>query len=280
MVFLLPLYHPLRLVEEICMLDHLSRGRLELGVGRGASPFELAQFGVEAAESRAMFQEALQLLVDGLRTGRMSNPDGRYHPLVRADLILRPYQQPYPPLWYPTESYESVPWIAQQGISLLTRRLPPGKTAGDFAAAYRRELEAHREEPGRLNGHVAEPLVGVVRHVLVAETDAEALTTAREAWKHFTDSHGYLGRLHGRPAAAQVDFDAQLGERMVLVGSPATVREGVRAVVSEARCTYFACCFAWGNLSTERVLGSIDLFTRHVRPAIEGTFGGAVAAGG
>lgn len=268
MVFLLPLYHPVRLAEEICMLDQLSRGRLELGVGRGASPFELAQFGVDAAETRAMFREALQLLLDGLRTGQMANPESRYFPLARANLVLRPYQRPYPPLWYPTESFESVPWVGQQGISLLTRRIPEGKTAGDFAAVYRRELDAHRGDTTRLNHHVAEPFSGIVRHVLVAETDDEALRMGREAWKHFTDSHGYLGQLHGRPPAAQVDFDAQRAERMVLVGSPSTVRDEVLAVTEEANSTYFASCFSWGNLSTDKTLASIDLFTRQVRPAI------------
>src|SRR5438477_11827609 len=55
LVYLLPLYNPVRLLQEVCMLDHLSRGRLELGVGRGASPHELALYGVDAAETRAMF---------------------------------------------------------------------------------------------------------------------------------------------------------------------------------------------------------------------------------
>ena len=55
LVYLLPLYHPLRLIEEVCMLDHLSGGRLELGIGRGVSPYELGYFGVDAADSRAFF---------------------------------------------------------------------------------------------------------------------------------------------------------------------------------------------------------------------------------
>src|SRR5438445_10189538 len=58
LVYLLPLYEPLRLIEEICMLDHLSGGRLELGVGRGVSPYELGCFGVDVVDSRAIFNEA------------------------------------------------------------------------------------------------------------------------------------------------------------------------------------------------------------------------------
>src|SRR6266540_3588260 len=55
LVYLLPLYEPLRLIEEVCMLDHLSAGRLELGIGRGVSPYELRCFGVDVADSRAIF---------------------------------------------------------------------------------------------------------------------------------------------------------------------------------------------------------------------------------
>jgi alkanesulfonate monooxygenase SsuD/methylene tetrahydromethanopterin reductase-like flavin-dependent oxidoreductase (luciferase family) len=277
MVFALPLYHPVRLVEEICMLDQLSRGRLELGVGRGISPDELAQYGVNAAESRAIFQETFKLVIDGLRTGRMSNPDGKYVPLAGADLILRPYQKPYPPLWYPTENPDSVSWVGREGINLLMRRLPETTSAGELAAMYRRELAANRAAPDRLNGHVAEPWVGVVRHVFVADTDAEALRVAREAWKAFNENHSYLRIKRGLPPAAQADFDASLGERLLLAGSPATVREGVQAVADAATCDYFACVFSWGSLTQEQVLRSIDLFTRQVRPAITPARGGVAA---
>src|SRR5215211_6292996 len=67
LVYLLPLYNPLRLVQEICMLDNMNRGRLEVGVGRGVSPYELAFYSVTPQESRAMFREALEILVTGLR---------------------------------------------------------------------------------------------------------------------------------------------------------------------------------------------------------------------
>jgi len=62
LVYLLPLYNPLRLTQEICMLDHLSQGRLELGVGRGVSPYELAFYNVDRQKSRDMFREALDAI--------------------------------------------------------------------------------------------------------------------------------------------------------------------------------------------------------------------------
>ena len=72
LVYLLPLYNPLRLAQEICMLDNMSRGRLEVGVGRGVSPYELAFYNVSPQEARVMFREALDILIAALTTGEVS----------------------------------------------------------------------------------------------------------------------------------------------------------------------------------------------------------------
>src|ERR671936_1646957 len=77
LVYLLPLYNPLRLIQEICMLDSMSRGRLEVGVGRGVSPYELAFYKVTPQGARAMFREALDILTSGLASGEVSH-EGKY----------------------------------------------------------------------------------------------------------------------------------------------------------------------------------------------------------
>jgi alkanesulfonate monooxygenase SsuD/methylene tetrahydromethanopterin reductase-like flavin-dependent oxidoreductase (luciferase family) len=98
LVYLLPLYNPLRLIEEVCMLDHLSGGRLELGVGRGVTPYELGYFGVDAAGTRAIFNEALAVLLAGLTHERLTfaGEHYRYHDVP---MELHPLQRPYPSLW-------------------------------------------------------------------------------------------------------------------------------------------------------------------------------------
>src|SRR3712207_4256967 len=78
LVYLLPMYQPLRLIEEICMLDHLSGGRLDLGVGRGISPYELAYHGVDPPHARDMFHEALAVLTAGMTRPRLSH-QGRFY---------------------------------------------------------------------------------------------------------------------------------------------------------------------------------------------------------
>src|SRR2546429_8353865 len=78
LVYLLPLYSPLRLIGEICMLDHLSGGRLDLGVGRGVSPYEVGYHGLDPARTPPMFQEALDGLGAGLTSARLS-PRGEHY---------------------------------------------------------------------------------------------------------------------------------------------------------------------------------------------------------
>ena len=72
MVFCIPLYHPIRLLEEICMLDQMSGGRLEMGIGRGISPIEGDFFGVDAGDALAIYREGLELILKGLQGGDLS----------------------------------------------------------------------------------------------------------------------------------------------------------------------------------------------------------------
>src|SRR3954463_5549246 len=99
LVYLLPLYHPIRLAEEIAMLDQLSHGRLEVGVGRGRSPIELKLYDRDAAEGQAVYNEALAILQQALRPEPTNFPGNNFNsrdvPFER-----RPARQPHPPFWY------------------------------------------------------------------------------------------------------------------------------------------------------------------------------------
>src|SRR5260370_28188677 len=99
LVYTLPLYHPLRLTEEICTLDQLSGGRLELGVGRGVSPLEIASFGVDPAKSQAMYLQAYDVVMKALASRTLSFTGADYN-FDHSPFILEPVQKPHPPLWY------------------------------------------------------------------------------------------------------------------------------------------------------------------------------------
>ncbi len=267
LVYLLPLYNPLRLIEEICMLDHLSRGRLEIGIGRGASPYELAPFHVKIDEARAIFDEALAIVLQGLRTGEVRY-EGHYFAFQDVRAVLRPLQQPYPPLWYPTNYPNSVPWLGQQNLSTVFGSLFPSLTAtGEQLAIYNREREAHRDNPDRLNGHVADPCYGLVRHVYVAETDAQAQAEAKAAYAEYSTSFGYLWNLHQDDRIKRPDWDTFVGQGGIYVGAPATVRARVQEAIAVTGANYFAGAFAFGSLTAEQTIRSLRLFAEEVMPA-------------
>jgi alkanesulfonate monooxygenase SsuD/methylene tetrahydromethanopterin reductase-like flavin-dependent oxidoreductase (luciferase family) len=269
LVYLLPLYNPLRLIEEVCMLDHLSGGRLELGVGRGVSPYEVGYFGIDAARSRAIFHEALAVLVAGLTRERLTF-EGDHYSYRDVPIELSPLQRPYPPLWYATHTPESVEYAARHGYNFAT--LGPAVAVGQLVDLYWRTWEACRHEPDRLNAHVTEPRVGVMRQVYVADSDGEALATARSAHKDWYRSITKLWHEHGdHHPDGLFSWEVAVQHETILFGSPSRVREQMARLVEVSRCNYVICCFAWGSLTPEQAARSLSLFVEEVMPAFTGS---------
>ena len=264
LAYLLPLYDPLRLIEEVCMLDHLSGGRLELGVGRGVSPYELGYFGVDATGTRAIFDEALAVLLAGMTNKRLTF-QGEHYQYHDVPMELYPLQQPYPPLWYPTHVPESVEKAAAQGHNFVGNGL--AANVRELVDIYWKSWEAHRHEPGRLNGHVTEPKVGIQRQVFVADTDGEALTAAQSAHESWYRSITKLWHAHdGHSFDGRFSWDTSTQHETIIFGSPERVREQIARLLEVSGCNYVICIFAWGTLTHEQTLRSLRLFAEEVMP--------------
>lgn len=262
LVYLLPLYEPLRLIEEICMLDHLCDGRLELGVGRGVSPYELSAFGLRPEETQGRFDEALQVIVQGLTSSHLDFHGEHYH-YHQVPMALQPAQVPYPPLWYPTHNPAKIAYAARHGYHYVG--LGPAHVLKASVDEYRRQWAAHRSDANRLNAHVPEPLLGAMRQVLVADTDAKAETLARAA---HADWYRSITKLWHDNDDHSVDplfsWDLGVAGETLLFGSPDTVRGKVERLLEESGCNYFIGSFAWGSLPLAAAARSLDLFAEHV----------------
>ncbi|MBV8889912.1 MAG: LLM class flavin-dependent oxidoreductase, partial [Alphaproteobacteria bacterium] len=121
MVYLLPLYHPLRLIDEVCMLDQLSNGRFLYGVGRGISPIEVGFYGVDFTTGMQQFREAFDATIIGLTEPELTY-HGKFYDFDHVPIALKPVQQPYPELWYGTSRPDSIPWAAEHGAHIVTLR--------------------------------------------------------------------------------------------------------------------------------------------------------------
>ncbi|MCA1646642.1 MAG: LLM class flavin-dependent oxidoreductase [Chloroflexi bacterium] len=269
--YVMPLYEPIRLLEEIAMLDQLSGGRLELGLSRGSTGEHIDG---NPEESRARFQEVLEVMLMGLATGEIDY-HGKYFDYDHVRTRLRSLQRPYPPLWYPTSNADSIPWVAAHGMSTAFA-VHLGSGFSNIAAMvqrYKTEYAAHQTDAGRLNGHVDHPNYGFSMHVHVAETDALARAQAQPAYDQFMHNFTYRYVLRGRPDryADRADFATELQRGRLLVGSPDTVREQLGAYLDQSGANYFIGCFSFGSLPSDQILTSVDLFATQVIPAVSRT---------
>ncbi len=271
LVYIVPMYPPLRLIEEICMLDQLSGGRFELGVGRGISPYELAYSGINFLEAQGMYEEALEVILAGLRGGKLTHR-GRYYQFLGVPMELEPVQRPHPPLWQGVVSPESAASTARRNVNVVTNG--PCPAVHTIVDAYFSAWSGPAD---------ARPLVGMQRHVYVADTDAEAVTIAGPAYKAWYDSLTSLWRQFGSAPVRFADsLERAMANDAAIVGSPATVRAEVERHLATSGCTYFIGRFIFGTLGYERASRSLELFSREVMPRLaagaEATPAAAVAA--
>ena len=264
LVYILPLYNPLRLVEEICMLDHLSEGRLDIGVGRGASPFELAYYGVNITESRAIFDAALDVLMKGLTGERLSHRD-EWFKYSGVPMMLRPLQQPHPPLWFAAGGLESLEFAAQRGMNVVAAGASyyVGRTIKRFHEAWDRGSS----QRSRLGIPERTPMVGVRRHVVVAETDASAEGVARPAYKAWGESYALGWRVfNAAPTLLVEDYDEARRSELLVVGSPDTVRRELAKQIAETKLNYLIMSMTFGSMQHREAMRSLDLFAFEVMP--------------
>jgi alkanesulfonate monooxygenase SsuD/methylene tetrahydromethanopterin reductase-like flavin-dependent oxidoreductase (luciferase family) len=265
LVYLLPFYHPLRLIEEVCMLDQMSGGRLLLGVGRGVSPFETAYYGLDFAKTGDMYHEAFQLLLKGLAADELTF-EGKYYRYDRVPMILKPVQRPHPPLWYGTAIPENADWPAANDVNVVIIALR--ETVRVITDRYR-AVRAKLGKPAD-----ALPLVGGTRHIVVADTDAAAMSIARRAYPRWRASFRWLFERHNtEPRIAALypeSFDGMVALDNAVAGSPKTVRDFIAAEIAATGVNYMLGWFAFGDMTLKESLHSIELFAREVMPAFAG----------
>ncbi len=174
-VYVLPLHHPIRLIEEISMLDHLSNGRLELGVGRGGvleAYFWCQDSDPETNEAR--YHETLEIVLEGLSHDELTY-QGKFYEFNSVPMRLRPQQGPHPPLWY----MRNPETAALGGMNCVILGSLDRMEA--LSRRYQRVwADTHGAGTPTRQGTV--PKIGLITHLLLADTDAEAAEIAKPAW--------------------------------------------------------------------------------------------------
>jgi alkanesulfonate monooxygenase SsuD/methylene tetrahydromethanopterin reductase-like flavin-dependent oxidoreductase (luciferase family) len=270
LVYLLPLYSPLRMIEEICMLDHLSYGRLDVGVGRGVSPYELKYHKVEHEDSRDIFFDAFECVSAGLRTDSLTYK-GKHYVYENVPIALRPLQKPQPPFWYASSNEIGSTWAGERGLHFVTLGPTPfaKKNIEAFKAAFAKRgapAQPKAEFPGGI-------VIGVQRHIFVADSDDEAHRFAKPAMEvHLANlnwrrvKHGATGLTSRLNVPRGATYEDCLADGTVIAGSPHTVRDKIERQVAELGVNYLLTYLFLGTMSLAEALRSLALFSSEVMP--------------
>ncbi|MDP7066328.1 MAG: LLM class flavin-dependent oxidoreductase [Acidimicrobiales bacterium] len=262
LVHLFPFYDPMRLYEELCMLDHLSEGRLDIGFGKGVSPPEQILWGVPGDEALDRTNEVLNFVLSAMRLatveglGCLFNFEGSYWSTSDHPLEIGPFQEPHPPLWRPGNPSTA----AQMGVSTII----PGPTA-----LLPERVEAFRtEQTSEVAGGYL-PIISTLRRVVIATTHEEALRIAERAWRHFDANLTKLFRKYDLWPPTIVpsflgDVEMALATESLIVGNPQQVKEYFIQMEEESMLEHVTISPAFGNLSSREARATLEAFVEHV----------------
>jgi len=273
LTYLLPLYSPLRLIDEICMLDHLSGGRMEVGVGRGVSPFELKYHKIEHDQSREIFTDAFHCIRKGLTTDKLTY-EGPFYKYENVPIALSPLQKPTPAFWYGSSGAEGSTWAGQEGLHFVT--LGPTPFAKANLDTYREHFAKHGKPLNPKPEFAGGVALGVQRHIFVDETDEKAHRWAKPAMELHLHHINWIRSQHGVTTTANrlknvrgTTFEECLEEGTVIAGSPSTVLAEIERQNESLQMNYLLAYLYLGNMAHEDALRSLSLFTSEVMPKVE-----------
>ncbi len=273
-VVLLPMNHPLRVAEQAALVDVLSDGRLLLGVGRGYQPSEFAGFGVDPGQSRAMFQESLELLLKAFTEEQFSYA-GEFWSAKDVTLFPKPIQQPHPPLYMAAVTPPSYELAADLGLSTLRS---PNFTRMDLVEQQWQVYCDRLRERGLDASQMDQPML---MKTYVADTEEEA---KRDAEPHAMWFHRLLGRLlpgaPGKPIHAGYELYGEVQKRHEEVtfddlyewgscyGTPERVTERIKQYVTRSGTNHWLAEMKFGGMPHAKAMKSMELFAQHVMPAL------------
>ena len=254
-VSLAAFYNPLRLAEEVALIDVLSGGRVNWGAGRGFDRAEFEAFGVPVEESSDRFRECVEIVLAAWRAERLAYR-GRYWRYEDVEVLPKPLQSPHPPVWLAATSLDSIRLAAEKGYDILQ---DPHATHADIG-----RKRAHYFDVLRASGFATEGrVIPTARLLSVGTTEQEAEDVARAGAAWTVNSYANATRRAGGPPphyVAGVDPIERYMTDVVIRGTPERVADKIAELRETIGLDYLMCA----PLSHQ----SFMLFTDKVLPKL------------
>lgn len=270
MVKLLPLHHPVRLIEDLCIADNLTNGRMEFGVGRGVAPIEHYWFGSNWPESTDRFEDILGIISRAFATGEISAEESKYYDFRTMPMSTMPVQR-HIPFWYPGSPVTA----GKFGLNLIW----PGPISKEAYDLYVDTWNAHRNDAVRMDAPGSAPRVACTMLLAIDEQSDRALDIATRGM------NGLMRRTH---AVHQWDAevlgdeaaDAALGPlRRILshideaiqagAGTPEQIKERLGGILESGMTDYIVLQIPTGDMTLDEAKRTMDLFCSDVKPDLE-----------
>ncbi|MBM3672261.1 MAG: LLM class flavin-dependent oxidoreductase [Actinobacteria bacterium] len=276
LVVILPVSQPLRVAEELTLLDHLSNGRLEVGLGRGIREHELLTYGVDPDTAVQRVEEGLDVIRQAWSTEGRFSFSGEHYQYAEVEMPWRPVQKPHPPIWMPSNTPANAEEHGRNGFGGGGFSFLTASFYAPVAAAYERGYQASGLPESQYRWAWMTPL-------LVAETDEQARDLCYEAFEYQVGLFEYEAqRSHemvddarkpaieaGLERFRQMKSNLEESDELLrfMCGSPDTVIEKIQAVRSQLPVNVIMGEFSFGLLDWKYVEQSYRLLAEKVMPA-------------
>jgi alkanesulfonate monooxygenase SsuD/methylene tetrahydromethanopterin reductase-like flavin-dependent oxidoreductase (luciferase family) len=255
-VLLAPFYHPLKLAEESAVVDLVSNGRLRLGLGQGYALEEFAGFGVKRSERLGRTLETVEILKRAW-TGERFSYQGKYHNCAGVRVLPRPVSQPHPELLWGAAAKKAIVRGAELGMSFATTG------DGRSVALYKDALKERGQDPAQFS--------------FVCNQTVYVADSAEDAWADIERPLMYQAELYSRwisraqgidPSQSFIRPDPERLRRVSVIGTPAQVRERLRALLQKYEFTELIVVTQLPGLDPAKACRSLERFGTEVMPFV------------
>jgi len=273
-VSLLPLHHPVDLAEQLAVLDVVSGGRLDVGIGRGGTLQDYQTFRAERADARLRIEEGIALM-QRCWTGAAFDFAGQFHSAERLHVRPRPVQRPHPPLFIAANSEDSVLSAARLGLPTLSSFFVPVPELQRRRRLYRETARAAGRSEAEIDA--LERRSGGMRVVHVAPTSDEALRATEPPFMSYQRKMSQLrSDATGGNVPSSFDrsllrlrtFGEYLADGWALFGGPHEVRDGMQQYLDATGYQRVLLLMALPGIETKLALRSMQMFMEQVAPTL------------
>jgi alkanesulfonate monooxygenase SsuD/methylene tetrahydromethanopterin reductase-like flavin-dependent oxidoreductase (luciferase family) len=273
-IIVLPLHNPIKIAEQLAMVDLMSGGRVEFGIGRGFVEFDYDRLGVSRDDAQMRMYEQLEVILKSW-SGEPFTHEGQFYSYPKLEVWPRPEQRPYPPIWLScSRTPASFEWAGRMGYSILTIPYIGVEPLAAMSRIYRDAWDdaGHPADKRRIGAHF---------HCVLSDSAKEAREIGREAWRRYLlatthtrdrqrmDRDGPAAPSQGPGDQTPPDIDRMVEELRTIACTPdeaVTLLERAQDTLGFTHCD---CTFYFGGVTYDQAQRSMRLFANEVIPRLK-----------